>query len=255
MQKFLARFGLPILLISAVFVAAYSLNVSTDRNALWRIAHERCVRDEMQHHDPKPCAKVDLGGGEAKGYVILKDIRGKTQFLLIPTRKISGIESPAALAADLPNYFADAWANRSFVEARAGHALAWNAMGLAINAASARSQDQMHIHIDCVREDVRDALAKHQDEIAAQWAELPFDLAGRRYVARRLSQNELAAQDPFKLVAELSAAKSDMAEETLAMLGVTFGKDDGFVLLASHAESGHGGHSEDLLDHSCALAK
>jgi CDP-diacylglycerol pyrophosphatase len=51
-----------------------------------------------QHDDPAPCATVDLSAGDEQGYAVLKDINGATQFLLIATEQISGIESPAILA-------------------------------------------------------------------------------------------------------------------------------------------------------------
>ncbi len=68
-----------------------------DPNALWNIVHGQCVPDELEHGDPKPCAEVELGSGLAAGYAVLKDIRGTTQYLLIPTRQIGGIESRALL--------------------------------------------------------------------------------------------------------------------------------------------------------------
>ena len=78
-----------------------------DPNALWNIVHGQCVPDERQHGDPKPCAEVELGSGLAGGYAVLKDIRGATQYLLIPTRQIGGIESRALLEPHAANYFAD----------------------------------------------------------------------------------------------------------------------------------------------------
>jgi CDP-diacylglycerol pyrophosphatase len=253
--------ALAVLLIAgAAFVAFYFFAPSKkNRNALWTIAHDKCVPDEQQNHNPAPCVRVDLDHGEAQGYVILKDIVGATQFLLIPTKQISGIESPGLLLSDAPNYWAAAWDNRSFVSARAKRDLGADMIGLAVNAASARSQDQLHIHIDCLALDVRAALAAHSAEIGTAWAELAFDLAGRRYFARRLAAADLATQDPFKLLADgLPSARADMGQETLALAGVSFAQgENGFVLLAALAEPAQGlrGHSEDLLDHACAVAR
>jgi len=84
------------------------LRRAADPNALWNIVHGQCVPGERGHGDPSPCAKVDLSAGEAAGFAVLKDIKGATQFLLIPTRHISGIESRALLAPGATNYFAAA---------------------------------------------------------------------------------------------------------------------------------------------------
>ena len=83
---------------------------AADPNALWQIVGGQCVPDEQQHHSPEPCAAVDLAGG----YAVLKDIVGDTQFLLIPTTRVTGIESPEILAPGAPNYFAAAWRARRF---------------------------------------------------------------------------------------------------------------------------------------------
>ena len=101
--------------LSMVICAAFFLHAAgaaqnpPSRDALWQIVNAMCVPEQTQNHDPKPCAQVDLQGGSARGFAILKDLRGETQFLLISTLRISGIESPLILAPDAVNYFADAW--------------------------------------------------------------------------------------------------------------------------------------------------
>ena len=106
-------------------------HASADADALWYIVSEQCVPDQQQFHSPKPCELVDL----AAGYVVLKDRVGDTQFLLMPTARISGIESPAILAPDAPNYWDAAWQARHFVDERAHRELPREAISLAINSA------------------------------------------------------------------------------------------------------------------------
>src|SRR5579883_380118 len=241
---------------ACAFVLAISIAHAGDPDALLKIMHDQCVPDEEVHHNPAPCVRVDLNGGMDRGYVILKDRVGVAQFLLIATRRISGIESPDLLAPDMPNYWADAWQNRTFVSAAVQRNLPADEIGMAINSALARSQNQFHIHIDCLRPDVRALLAVHRDEIGLNWVELPFDLPGGHYFARRL--DNLSA-DPFRLLAQgVAGAAQHMREETLVVAGLVFAPGhDGFVLLSSHADPAKGerAHGEDLLDHSCALAK
>lgn len=113
---------------------------AADPSALWKIVNGACVPHEEATHTPSPCAEVDLAQGVANGFAILKDIKGDTQFLLIPTARISGIEDPAILAPDAPNYWAHAWDARSFVEDRLHKTLPRNAVSLAINSRDGRSQ-------------------------------------------------------------------------------------------------------------------
>jgi CDP-diacylglycerol pyrophosphatase len=224
-------------------------SVADDPNALWQIVGGKCVPDEQQNQSPKPCAAVDLTGG----YAILKDLVGDTQFLLIPTTRVTGIESPAVLAPDAPNYWADAWQARHFVEERAHRDLPRDDISLAINSVSGRTQNELHIHIDCVRPDVQAALREHAAAIGATWLPFPVPLAGHDYLARRLSQPELGTINPFVLLADgVPGARVDMGSYTLVVVG----DPGGFVLLAGHANgAGDRGSGEELQDHACALAR
>jgi CDP-diacylglycerol pyrophosphatase len=226
---------------------------ATDPSALWHIVHDRCVPNEQLHGDPAPCALVDL----AAGYVVLKDIVGATQFLLLPTARISGIESPALLAPGAPDYFQDAWEARRFTAARAPAPPTRADLSLAVNSVYGRSQNQLHIHIDCLRVDVRDALAQHLGSLGDGWAPFPVPLAGERYIARRLLAPDLAGENPFVLLAASSPeARAHMGDYTLVVAGAAFAGKPGFVLLADRADRAAGDFAsgEALQDHDCALA-
>jgi CDP-diacylglycerol pyrophosphatase len=248
---------LGVALVGVAIAAGVFAARAADRMALWRIVHGQCVVDQKTNGAPAPCAFVDISGGEDNGIAILKDLNGIAQHLAIPTRSIAGIESPDILNPALPNYWRAAWAARSYLNARLPHELPRDAIGLAINAASRRSQDQLHIHIDCVAPEVRDALGAYSGRLSLEWRVLPFALKGRRYWARRLDSVDLGDAAPFRLLAEgVAGVKSDMADETLVALGATFAPSSpGFILLADRADPGAGGgHGEDLLDARCVVA-
>ena len=225
---------------------------ASDPSALWHIVHDRCVPDEQAHQNPAPCAAVNLAGG----YAVLKDIVGNTQYLLIPTARVGGIEDKAILAADAPNYFADAWQARSYVDQRAGRDLPRDDISLAINSMYGRSQNQLHIHIDCIQPDARAALARHEAAIGPQWSEFPVPLAGHRYRAMRLVQAELGSTNPFDLLAA-QVPQPQMGSHTLVLVGANFDGKPGFILLDDRADlaAGNRGSGESLQDHSCAVAR
>lgn len=239
-------------LLTAIVLSATTVGVSRadgDPSALWNIVGGQCVPDQLAHADPAPCAMVDLNSGSA----VLKDLVGATQFLLIPTERTSGIEDPAILAPRAPNYFAAAWRARSFVDERAGSTLPRQWLSLAINSAFARSQNQLHIHVDCVRPDVHDALAEHAAAIGPDWAPFPVPLAGHRYEAMSVSGAGLDAANPFVLLADgVTGARDDMAARTLVVVG-SVGADGrpGFVILTDHADlaAGDQAEGEQLQDH------
>lgn len=177
----------------------------------------------------------------------------------MPTRRLAGIESPELLSGDAPNYWQDAWRSRAFVFHRLGRSLSRDAVGLAVNSAYDRSQDQLHIHIACLRPEVRQRIDAHADEIGTTWKPFVVDLAGRRYWTRRVDAADLLGINPFRLLADWVSEKGGvMWRETLVVAGVTFaGHHAGFVLLADTVDLPHGdlGHGESLLDHTCLLAK
>ena len=127
-------------------------------------------------------------------------------------------------------------------------------LALAINSATGRSQDQLHIHVDCIRPDVRAALQAHLNAVGSRWAPFPVPLAGQHYRAMRVAQADLAGIDPFRLLAR-SVPQPEMRWHTLVVAGVTFGTQPGFVLLDDRADlaAGNFGHGESLLDHACTL--
>jgi CDP-diacylglycerol pyrophosphatase len=232
---------------------------AADPSALWHIVNDKCVPDAQQNRDPSPCASVDLSDGVGRGYAVLKDIVGATQFLLIPTARIAGMESPELLALNAPNYWDDAWRARHFVEERAQRALPREALSLAINSSVGRSQDQLHIHIDCVRADVRASLAAHEADIQSVWAPFPMPLAGHSYRAMRVESIDLGPANPFQLLADSGPdMPAEMGMHTLVVVGMTYaGGKPGFVLLDDRADlaAGDRASGEELQDHACAAAR
>lgn len=226
-----------------------------DRLTLWHITNDKCVPDMREHQDPTPCTVVDL----ADGYIILKDRNGATQYLAIPTAPVTGIEDPSLLAPNAPNYWDDAWRERALTEKQAGKPLPREAVSLAVNSAYGRSQDQLHIHIDCVRPDVRDALAAHRDDITLSWTSFPVPMAGQPWRAMRVDGQNLGTVNPFKLLANGDPdAAADMGKHTLLVVGMTWSNGvAGFAIMDGKADQAAGirGTSEDLQDHDCAIAR
>ena len=223
---------------------------AADADALWKIVQNRCMPNQTQNADPKPCAEVTAD------VAVLKDLVGIAQYLLIPTARIAGMEAAAVLAPETPNYFAAAWEARRFMDAKLGKALPRDAVSLAINSMSGRTQNQLHIHIDCIRPDVRTALQAKGGEITTAWTTQAMPGGLHRYQVRRV--DDLVATNPFRLLAaETPAAASDFGHWTIVAVGARFPDGrDGFYLLARAARPLllDFGSGEELQDHNCALA-
>jgi len=246
-----------VILAIATPIAVFAVR-NDQRTVLWHVV-QLCVADQVENGRPRPCALVDLKDGTRGGYVVLDDPFSRSQYLVMPTRQLSGIESPEIAENDAPNYWEDAWRSRSFVTRRLRTSLPRDGVGLAVNSSFDRSQDQLHIHVDCLQPDVRQLLDAHVGEIGTTWKQLAFDLEGRRYWSRRVEGADLLGVNPFRLLAEwVNRTGGVMWKETLVVAGVKLSDHhDGFVLLADAADPAHGarGHGESLLDHSCSLVK
>ncbi|GCE82271.1 CDP-diacylglycerol diphosphatase [Komagataeibacter diospyri] len=216
-------------------------------DVLWHIVHEQCVA----HAGAGPCEKTDPHAG----YAVLKDRVGIGQYLLIPTQRITGMEDPAITRGDAPDYLAYAWQQTVRVNHRLSHSLPAEDMSLAINSVYGRSQNQLHIHVDCIRPDVRAALRQAVPHLGPGWTTLP--LYGHAYRARLLSAPDLSGVRPFALLArDMADPTREMGRHTLVIAGIrqADGKP-GFVMLDDHVDLVHGDRAsgEELQDHTCQI--
>lgn len=222
-----------------------------DRDILWNIVHDQCVPDQLSAGDPTPCVMVDLSQGEARGYAVLKDVWGAHQYLLIPTARVTGSDDLVLQYPWAPNYLAAAWEARRFTEASAGGPLPRSRVSLTVNSASSRTQDQLHIHIDCLRADVHDELVRYSDAIGPTWAPLPGLLGEHVYDALRLNPDQFASVNLFALADDGIRTPHRLA---LAVVGAGSDTDPGFIVLRHYDDPDHAdlAGAENLQDHeSC----
>ncbi|SNY66750.1 CDP-diacylglycerol diphosphatase [Enterobacter sp. CC120223-11] len=242
-------------ILAAVIVVAglgaggwYVLN-SGNPNALRHFVIDQCVPNQLQHQSPAPCESVNLRGG----YVLFKDRNGPLQYLLMPTYRINGTESPLLLNPHTPNFFWQAWQNRQVMSARHGSPVPDSAVSLTINSRTGRTQNHFHIHISCLRPDVREQLNASMPSISSRWLPLPDDLRNHRYLARRVTESELAQKSPFLMLAEeVPEARNHMGRFALAMAQQS---DGTFVLLATERDllSLNRASAEEIQDHRCEI--
>lgn len=235
----------------AAFAVTGCVRLSTfDPNGLWKVVGEQCVANARDKGEPGPCTTVDF----QKRYAVLKDINGRAQYLLIPTDRVSGIESPEILYGGSPDYWVGAWDATRYVNAKLKTTLAPTQLGLEINATERRSQNQLHIHVDCMRADIADALAPYRHDAPGAWRWATLD--GKRYRITRVTS--LADRsNPFRVVERDLDAKQSMSAQTILVTGA--GPDtarDGWLVVNSGLDVDNGsGSAEGLLDHACAIAR
>lgn len=243
------RWFAALTLILLVLSELPSLGLGADRTALWQVVSNLCVPAQQRGDVPFPCQSVDL----QRGFAVLKV--ASSHFLLVPTAKLAGIESPQLLEMGSQNYWDFAWEAWNLFPA--GDHLGRDDVGLAINSARARTQDQLHINIGCIRPDVKAALQIYERDLSKTWSRLPFGVGGQRYRVMRLDGDTLGAANPFALLADgIRGARQDMASQTLVVAGARFRDGgSGFYILAAHSDNGRAASGEGLLDYGCRVSR
>jgi CDP-diacylglycerol pyrophosphatase len=202
---------------------------------------------------PFPCLVVQPQTSLTSGFAVVP-VPDAAAIMLVPTERLSGIESPELLADQAPNWWKYAWEARHFLIERTHGAISRNDIALAINSRGARSQDQLHIHIGCVKAEVVPQLHNFQLAITDTWSRFPVPLASETWHAIRVSEEDLES-NPFKLLADMDPAiRGPMADWGMAVIAhrLVDGSDGFLVFGARRNEAlGASGAGGDLIDPEC----
>lgn len=242
------RILIGVIVTSIVVIAGCKvLSFKHNADALWKIVSQQCVPNQQQNNDPAPCRLVDLHSG----YVVMKDREGPLQFLLMPVKKTTGIESPVLLSPFTPNYFAEAWRVRHFMEERRGSAVDDSAVALSVNSQGGRTQNQLHIHISCLRPAIRRQLDSLNATLSEKWQSV--QLGKHEYQLRILTRDELKKTSPFVRIAnELPGAREEMGKYGIAVAAMP-GERRVLMVIKRNLLMLNRGSAEELQDHSCAI--
>jgi CDP-diacylglycerol pyrophosphatase len=222
--------------------AALCLN---ERGALWHVVHDICVPVQKTLSLPLPCLKVDTD----HGFVVIRALFDTTRIIIVPTTRMEGIESPLLLRDDMPNLWWFAWNERNNVMTSARRPLDWADIGMAINSGPRRTQDQLHIHVDCVDPRLKRALASRTRDISGKWSVLDLRPWADQYRIKSIDASGLD-KSIFKQVAEeVPGARLQMGLQSIGVVGVSDGQGNhGFAVLVNSKR----GRAEELLDHKCS---
>jgi CDP-diacylglycerol pyrophosphatase len=246
-----------ILAVAAAVTGATAfatLAIGLDRSALWQVVRA-CVADYQLTGAPFPCLEVNLSGGEERGNVVLRPPLLR-DLILAPTREIIGVEDPSLLSPDVPNYFDAAWRARGYLKGADGRAPERDEIALVANSANVRVQDQLHIHIGCLRPYARRVLESLAPKVPiGKWVRIGAVTFHSVFWATRVEGDDLSEVEPFRLaVAALADKIKDRSELTIVTTGARVEDKDGFLLLASYA-SAKGSWwpvgADDLMDRRC----
>jgi CDP-diacylglycerol pyrophosphatase len=187
---------------------------------------------------------------EAKDkYVIVKDNDPKKPdaYLIIPTITVTGVEDSQIF--NLP--VLDFWEDGFFRSAKyPGQPAARTA--LAINSVHGRDQNQLHIHISCVRPDVSKLLVnvKQMSSDPAKPTTLNLPPHNNPYEAVKVA-GLTGKSSPFEIIQAFPGVKNHMADQSIAVVGSS--KAGEYYVLDTYAHGTNPGMAEELLDQTCKM--
>jgi CDP-diacylglycerol pyrophosphatase len=225
-------FAIAVGVTVATAYAAFALGL--DRRELWQVVRA-CVADYQLTGAAFPCLEVDLSGGEERGHAVLRPPVLR-ELIVAPTREISGVEDPILQSPDAPNYFDAAWRARSFLKGADGRDPERDAIALAVNSARNRGQDQLHIHVGCLKPSARLMLAAVAPKIPlGKWVRIGAVVPHSAFWATRVEGTDLSQVEPFRLAAEGLADKvANRSEMMIVAAGDRVEGQDGFLILATY---------------------
>ncbi|MER9669205.1 CDP-diacylglycerol diphosphatase [Mesorhizobium sp. M0203] len=213
-------------------------SASAHRNALWQVV-QTCALAAAHLGSAFPCEEVILPRQGVPGSALIKSPRYRTEFLLTPLTAVAGLESPSVRWQGSSQLWNRAWKARSKVSASLGRHLPRTAIAMAVNSRTERSQDQFHIHIDCVAVSVEKKLVLKGPKVEGPWQLLPLALMGKRYWIKAVDKPDLETTNVVGIIASgLPQARRAMHHVNVVVVGAELaGARPGFYILTNWESS------------------
>ena len=203
------------------------------RNQLWPVVRT-CASAYRMLGVAFPCLAVDLPGGDLdRGYAVLRPLRSD-DLILSPTRQTPGVEDPFLQSPEAATL-------------RRGLACARVSQRPGRKPASARRRrargrfreyalaDQLHIHIGCLRSDVRRFLDQAAQRMPLyDWSRVGPGLGRQVYYGVRVRASDFDKLKLFRLAAHgFAGAAENPGGLMILVVGAQVKGEDDFLILAS----------------------
>ncbi|ACA17746.1 CDP-diacylglycerol diphosphatase [Methylobacterium sp. 4-46] len=239
------------LLAVALITAGVGAAAGAPRDVLW-VALQGCILAKKTTGGAFPCLSVDLGDGARPGTAVLRAPGQRTHLVVMPTASVVGLEAPELQTSTGNAYWRAALTARSTVTEVLKGELPIDDVGLAVNSTSGRSQDQLHIHVDCLKPSIQVALQRYAQGIRRAWTRLPMIVQGSPLYAMRVEAPDVQIFNPFAELTKLPGSSGSLSDVTFAAVSATNGVRGDLYLLAYRQKYSA---AEKVLDHSCSLTK
>ena len=231
---------------TAASAANFCVAEGFNSNKLWEVVKKYCVETKTPDH--VQCLT------ENKNFVVFKSNQIPPHYLLIPTLTVTGIESPEMWRSGYPAYFSEAWRQRYIAAAQFGNKP--EQVGIAINSACNRSQNQLHVHMNCIKPSVTQELENIKWKInEKKWIKIKIN-SQQNYYAKRMPGADIPNNLMQDFLKSYPSAAHHPDRQSFFATSMHYGSlgERAVVLRSEYRKtnpSRYPGHAEDLLT-SCA---
>lgn len=222
-------------------VASLVAGLAFQRMMLWAFVNV-CSVDQAWLGTPLPCLAIE-DAGHGLRVAVVRPPAARKHLLVVPLTRIEGLEDDSFSGETAAAIVTAAWRERARL-VPAGQAVPWTGFGLAINSLGKRTQDQLHVHVDCLTAEARAALGAAASAPRAGWSSFH---EGRIWW-KTIRPDELATWPLATWLADLPIARAAPLWLNLGLAGII--DPDGrpaWALLASRSRS-----LEATLDPGCS---
>jgi CDP-diacylglycerol pyrophosphatase len=244
-----ARVQVAVLAVTLCFAAVAVAALELPRGAL-RTVVRACALTYKTIGVALPCLAVNQGDEGRPGYVVIRAPDRTTHIIVVPIAAIDGIEDHRLLKPPAGEYWRAALAARSYVVSAARLPVVLSRVALAINSELTRSQDQLHIHAECVRPEIAASLFGQKRVVGIGWTRSQRVVAGTYPYLQTITSDQIASGNLFEILASVPGGRAGTSGVT-ALLVEDPAQPSRFILAA---QRGAGRSVESFFAHSCERA-
>jgi CDP-diacylglycerol pyrophosphatase len=188
-------------------------------------------------------------------YVIVEDGNEKKKpvaYPIIPIAKVTGIEDAKIYDKPYLNYWESGWAyvvqNQLKPAAHQNHKI----VAMAINSKPARDMNQLHIHLSCVRADIKGRPKKASTDRSKPIKVDPPPNGNPREAVVMKSKSVTEDDSPYNMITKFRGVKNhmDLQMDLQSVAVIQSDTADEFYVVDTYAPEKDKGEVEELLDHS-----
>ena len=191
------------LFISAIVLLGAMGTVFAAERGLLSSVVQVCVTNYQLTGASFPCLEVNTAQGASRGFVTIRAPLARTHIIVCRRQKSKELKT-RRFSHPTPRITFRCVGSTKICDRGGAASDQGGRYRAGDKFAAGRSQDQLHIHVDCLRRRYAQLLRLHNSALRSdRWSRLPFAFRGRYYWALLLNSADLSQTNVFRTAATL----------------------------------------------------